>query len=417
MPSPLGLSHPLWIEDPEFNLEYHLRRVACPAPGDQKALCEFMSSVYAYQLDRSRPLWISWIVEGLAGDKVALVTLIHHAYVDGVGASYAMQQFFSAAPGAVPAEAAHPWQPEKYPSWFKRLRWGIRDLPGTIATYLPRAIEGFRKKRMVNEVYRQAGKPPPPSASVMPLTPINKALSHGRTFVCDTISLDTVKQVRTAYGVTINDVFLSCCAAAIRRLLLDKGYDPAQGPLVAGIPISGSRPDTMHGIGNFATVDFTWLHTDIEDPLERLQASCKSAAEMKEHIEAARGADINTLVQLAPPWLAKLISWGIRGQQGKFGIFGNVVLSNVPGPQNPLYFEHCKVENWFSTGQVFDGTALNMTLWSYAGLANLCILADREILPDGWILFDYFRDDLNRLLELTETKTGTETASVEEAEH
>ncbi|MGI9294093.1 MAG: WS/DGAT domain-containing protein, partial [Pseudomonadales bacterium] len=324
-------------------------------------------------------------------------------------------------PGEVPEEPARPWQPEKYPSWPRRLLWGIRDLPGTIATHLPRAIQGFKKKRKVNEAYRQAGKPPPPSASVMPQTPINKALSHGRTFVCDTVPLDTIKHVRATYGVTINDVFLSCCAAAVRQLLLDKDYNPAQGPLVAGIPISGSRPDSMRGIGNFATADFTWLHADIEDPVERLRATSKSAAEMKEHIEAARGADINTLVQLAPPWLAKLIRWGIREQKGKFGIFGNVVLSNVPGPKKPLYFEHCKVDNWFSIGQVFDGTSLNMTLWSYTGNANLCILADRQVLPDGWVLFEYFRDELNRLQALAETETSTpaktETAKVEATEH
>ena len=109
-PSPLGINHPMWVDDPNFNLEYHVRRVACPAPGDHKALCEFMSSVYAYQLDRSRPLWMSWVVEGLQGGKVAIVALVHHAYVDGVGAAFNLQQLYRSEPGWKPPPTP-PWQP------------------------------------------------------------------------------------------------------------------------------------------------------------------------------------------------------------------------------------------------------------------------------------------------------------------
>jgi WS/DGAT/MGAT family acyltransferase len=400
VPSPLGLSHPLWVEDADFNLNYHLRRVECPAPGDQRALCEFMADVYAYQLDRSRPLWMTWVVEGLENNKVALVTMVHHAYFDGVGASYAMQQYFSREPGYCPPPPTQVWQGEKVPSWFKSLLLGARDLPGIIAHNLPKVISGLKKMRALERRYEEEGLPKPPVASMMPKTPINRILSHGRSFVCDSIPLDSLQQTRRALGVTLNDLFLSCCAGAIRKLLRDLNYDPANGPLIAGIPISGNRPEGMQGEGNFATVDFTWLHVEIEDPMERLRASQRSAAQMKEHIAASRGADINTLVQLSPPWLTSLIRWRINSQQGKFGIFGNVLLSNVPGPREPLYLEHSVVENWFSTGQVFDGTALNMTLWSYCQNANLCVLADSEIIPDGWVIYEYFCQELESLATL-----------------
>ncbi len=116
LPAPLGIGHPMWVEDPDFFLGYHLRHVACPAPGDHRALCEFMSSIYAYQLDRSRPLWITWVVEGLTGGKVATVTLIHHAYLDGVGVSYAMEQFFNLEPDEMEDQEPPHWNPPPPPA-------------------------------------------------------------------------------------------------------------------------------------------------------------------------------------------------------------------------------------------------------------------------------------------------------------
>ena len=411
IPSPLGLSHPLWIEDADFNLDYHLRRVACPAPGDQRALCHFMSDVYAYQLDRSRPLWMTWVVEGLENGRVALVTMVHHAYFDGVGASYAMRQYFSQEPGYEPEPPAIAWQGEKTPSWIKTLLLGARDLPGVIAGNLPKLISGIKNLRALEKRYEEEGKPRHPAPSMMPKTPINLSLSHGRSFFCDTIELERMQATRRTLGVTLNDLYLSCCAGAVRRLLRDLNYNPDSGPLIAGIPMSGARPEGMQGEGNFATVDYTWLHVEIEDPMKRLRASRRSAQEMKEHMEAARGADITALVQLSPPWLTRLIRWRINAQQGKFGLFGNILLSNVPGPREPLYLEHAKVENWFSTGQIFDGTGINMTLWSYCENANLCVLGDSEILPDAMVVFDYFCQELQALEGLAREHPPAEESS------
>jgi WS/DGAT/MGAT family acyltransferase len=400
LPAPLGIGHPMWVEDPEFHLDYHLRRVACPAPGDHRALCEFMSSVYAYQLDRSRPLWVSWIVEGLEGGKVATVTLVHHAYVDGVGASHAMQQFFSTEPGAEDGEEPPEWKPQPIPSWWRRLWAGIRAMPGLIATGVPLTVSGALKKRKLEQAYRRAGKPPHPSPAQMPATPLNRTLSHGRTFVCESMPLERVSHARIIEGATINDVFLCCAAGALRRLLQGMGYDPSQGPLVAGIPVAGDRPPGMEGESNYVSTDFTWLHIEIEDPRERLNATHASSLEFKEHLEAARGSGITGLAQLAPTLLTRLITWSVRRKGGKLGLSGNVVVSNVPGPRTPLYFGPMEVVNWFSTGQVFDGTSLNMTLWSYCGKANLCILGDSEVLPDGWMLYELFCDELSKLTAL-----------------
>ena len=194
------------------------------------------------------------------------------------------------------------------------------------------------------------------------MTPLSRLLSHGRTFVCDSMPFERMSKARVIPGSTINDVFLCCVAGALRRLLDDMGYDPDQGPLVASIPISSERPEGMEGEGNFVKTDFTWLHIEIEDPLERLAASHASATEMKAHAKAAQGSDITALMQLSPMILTRLIGWFIRRQNGKLGLGGNLAVSNVPGPREPLYLGTMKVKNWFSTGQIFDGTALNITM-------------------------------------------------------
>jgi WS/DGAT/MGAT family acyltransferase len=405
--APLGINHPMWVDDPDFNLDYHVRRVACPAPGDHKALCEFMSSVYAYQLDRSRPLWMAWVVEGLQDGKVAIVSLVHHAYVDGVGAAWCLQQLYRPEPGWKP-ERVPEWQPGPWPSWGRRLWWAVRDLPGVLAKNLPRVVTGVRKKIALERRFEAEGKNVP-SAAKMQKTPINATLSPGRTFVCQDMPLDDFKAVSKGLGATINDVFLACCAGTIRRFFLSRHYDADRHPLISGTPFAGRRPDDMPGLGNFATMDYCWLPTDVADPLERLRAASRAATDMKEHMKACAeaGADINSVMQICPAWLMQGLRWYQEKKNGEFSLFANVVLSNVPGPQEPIYLDRYRLDSWFSTGQIFNGTCLNMTMWSYCGRANLCILVDKQVLDDGWMLYDAFVEELQTLVALVpQDQTG-----------
>lgn len=402
-PAPLGLGHPYWVEDPDFNLAYHLRRVACPSPGDHKALCEFMSQVYAYKLDRDRPLWMQWVVEGLEGGKVALVMIVHHAYVDGVGAGWLLKQFYKPLPPDH-LERFPAWNPEPYPSWLRRFATSLRDLPGFMISNLPKVVSGLRQKRDLDRRMRLSGKPAHPSFAQMRKTPINVVLSAGRSFVCESVPLEKLQHISRHFKVTINDVFGTCAAGAVRRLLLSRSFDVNAHPLIAGTPFAGERPEGMEGMGNFASADFCWFHSDIADPLERLRATRKANIEMKEHMAEVKtaGADLNALINVLPDWAISLMRYLIQRKQGSIGFFGNVALSNVPGPKEPLYLDKWRVENWFSTGQIMDGTALNMTLWSYAGKANLCILADSAVIPDGWVLFNYFVEEVDALQALAE---------------
>jgi WS/DGAT/MGAT family acyltransferase len=370
--------------------------------------------VYAYQLDRSRPLWMSWVVEGLQDGKVAIVLLLHHAYVDGVGAAYNLQKLYRTEPGWKP-ETVPPWHPRPWPSWLKRLWWGTRDLPKVLGKNLPRVISGIRKKKALDESLAAQGKPPHPSMSMMRRTPLNVSLSYGRTFVCDSLPLDHFKRASKGFGVTINDVFLCCAAGVLRRLLRDKHYDPDQHPLIAGTPFAGPRPEGWQGLGNFATADYCWLHSEIEDPVKRLMASHQAAVEMKEHMKATveAGADLSALFQICPPWIMGALRWYINRQQGSLGMFGNLVLSNVPGPREPIYFNRYKLDSWFSTGQVFDGSCINITMWSYCEHANLCILADSKVIADGWVPFAYFVEELDKLVALIPTADNAKEATHE----
>jgi WS/DGAT/MGAT family acyltransferase len=291
------------------------------------------------------------------------------------------------------------------------LWWALADLPSVLAKNLPRVIAGTRAKTRLDKRFQAQGKNVP-SAAMMQKTPINAVLSPGRTFVCKDMPLDDFKTVSKGFGVTINDVYIACCAGAIRQFFQRTGYNPDQHPLVSGTPFAGKRPADMAGLGNFATMDYCWLPTEIEDPLRRLRAASKAATQMKEHLKAAAeaGADINSVLQVCPPWLLRGLAWYIRKRQGSFSLFANVVLSNVPGPGETIYLDKYKLDSWFSTGQIVDGTCLNMTMWSYCDRADLCILADKKVIPDGWVLYDAFVDELNKLLKLLPAQSGEQGA-------
>lgn len=407
--SPLGLNHPYWVEDPDFQLDYHIRRVACPPPADHKSLCAFMADIYAYQLDRDRPLWMMWVVEGLADGTVACVMLVHHAYVDGVGASWLMQRFYQPQPG-ITSDDPPAYDPAPLPSRLTRLGWALRDFPEVAIGNMPKVTTGMWRRFALERKRKSAGLPAHPAAGQMQQTPLNVNLSAGRTFVCDSVPLADFVAVSKALDVTINDVFSSCAAGAVRRLLIDLGYDPDRHPLIAATPFAGERPTGMEGLGNFATQDFCWLRSDVADPLRRLAASRQANVEMKEHLSQVKdaGADISALLQVVPPWGITLIRKAIHRRGGSFGFFGNLVLSNVPGPQEPLYLDRWKLDKWFSTGQLVDGTALNITMWSYNGQANICILTDRQVLQDGWRLYGYLIDELHTLRAVADTKAAVQ---------
>ena len=239
---PFGLHHPVWVDDPQFDLDYHLRRVACPAPGDRKAFCALVSQIYAWKMDLSRPMWACWVVEGLQNNEVALVTFVHHAYSDGSGAARLLTRFYSRSAEAR-EPVTQPWRPEPTPGGLALLGRALIDLPVTLYRCLPKLGRAIVSVRKMNKKYRESGQELPPSIITDSRdSPLNVMVGYARTFVFETMDLEDIRQISKGFGVTINDLFVAASAAAYRRLMISKGFDPDTGPLVTAIPVSKRPP-------------------------------------------------------------------------------------------------------------------------------------------------------------------------------
>ncbi len=397
---PLGINHPVWVQADDFDIRYHLRRVTCPTPGDDRAFSQLVSELYAYPLDQSVPLWLCWIVDGLADGKVAVISLFHHAYTDGSGAARLLERIL---------------QPEKYSSYpiaelkqhaapgpARLLLKGLLDLPLLFCRELPGIVSGFRKLRQYRKECEEAGSTLPPGPADAPFSPFNTALSHRRTFVYKTFPLDDIKAISKRHGVTINDLFVAVCAGAFRKLFENSAFDvDAAGPLVASLPVNlRPPPEEDDLVGNLLGNGYMWVPSHITDPMERLKVAHDSAAEMKKFLRATREANITRVLELMPELFARVTRWVVEHTRGRVNQAGNLVLSNVAGPREPLKLGSATVSNRLSIGQVTGGVGLNITVWSYAGNFNVCIMADAEVLPDGWILIDYINDALDEYRDI-----------------
>ncbi len=409
---PFGLHHPVWVDDPDFDLEYHVRRIACPAPGDRKAFCELVSEVYAWPLDMTKPLWLCWVVEGLENNEVAMVTLVHHAYTDGSGAARLLNKIYSLSQQDADPQQQMAWVPEKTPGKLSLLVRALIDLPRTWVASLPKIRQGMRNVREMKKKYAESGGELPPSAFTDTRdSPFNIMVGRGRTFVFDTLPLDEIKAISKGFDVTINDLFVAATAGAYRKFMQTRGFNPDTGPLVTAIPVSKRPPleeDDM--IGNKTSSDYLAMPVHLPDPLDRLKAAAHAGKVMKAHIVAAEGSDLSNILEITPPALIRLLDWVVKHKDGKFGVWGNAAISNVPGPREPLYMGAMKLKNWISMGMVAHGLGLNTTVWSYAGQFNLCILADKKLLPDGWELIAHFRDAFAEYRVLLDEKADRQPA-------
>lgn len=414
---PFGLNHPVWIDDPDFNVDRHLKRVACPAPGSMVELSEVVGELYAQLLDHTRPLWQVWVIEGLQGGRVCVLLLIHHAISDGVGILKILDDFWNSQPDDMVYSGDTGWNPPPLPSKWRLLLEGLRDLPGVFREHLPGAIRGLAAGRRLRKEMARAGKPPSlaPGSSGF-IAPYATALSARRSFAARSHSLEQFKAIGKALGATVNDVFLACVAGAIRQQLSAKdGVAPVQ-PMIATVPFSLVPQSERKRAGNYSTVDYTVLHTEIADPLERLKECRQSALAMKEHFEATREADIGALMSLLPPAVPKAADRLNEMRGGGVMPFWNIVISNVPGPRQTLRLGALRLAEWYSTGQIATGCALNMTGWSYVDTFNVCILTDPEVVADPWRLMDGFSACLEELAEIVRQMPSDQSVSTPRSE-
>ena len=401
----LNLDHPVWVEDDEFHLERHVHRIGLPAPGGRVELAEICGHLASLPLDRRHPLWEMWAIEGLGGTdarkggRLAVLTKVHHAAVDGVTGANLMSQLCSVEPDAPPPQPVDA-SPEANP-----LRIALGGLgrfavrPITLATsVLPSTVS-----TVVDTVRRAAGGRAMPSPFAAPQTPFNASITADRNVAFAQLDLADVKKVKDHFGVKVNDVVMALVSGVLRSFLIQRDELP-ENTLVAMVPVSvhdrSDRPGRNQVSGMFAS-----LQTQIADPGERLRAIAEANVIAKDHSSAIGATLLQDWSQFAGPAVFGVaMRVYARTRLTESRPVHNLVVSNVPGPQIPLYFLGAEVEAMYPLGPIFHGSGLNITVMSLNGRLNVGLISCPELLPDLWDMADGFVTGMGELLAATKTR-------------
>jgi diacylglycerol O-acyltransferase len=395
---PLRIAHPVWVEDPDFNLDAHLHRIGVPAPGGPAELGDVAAQIAGWQLDRRRPLWDMWFVEGLEDGHVGMVAKMHHATIDGVSGANLMMHLFDLEPGLPADEETPPRKPERLPSDAELLAYGAWSrlrrpllLPGAVAGTVRAGVEMVRR-RLRPEAESMA------TPFTAPSTPFNAPVTAHRRVAFNTVSLSDVRAVKHAFDTTVNDVILAVCAGALRSWLDEHGGVPDRS-LIAGVPVS-TRGEEATALGaNLISAMFVALATDVDDPVERLLAIREATRDAKDEYQAV-GADLlQNWTEFSGPRLFGLAVrlYSRMGLADRHPPALNVLVSNVPGPPLPLYFAGGRLVALYPLGPIFDGMGLNITVLSYLDTVGFGLVACRELVPDLERLAGYTSDALAEL--------------------
>lgn len=423
-PVPFSLDYPYWVDDGTFDVEYHVREIAVPAPGNQRQLAELVADLIGRQLDRARPLWEVYVIHGLEDGAVGVMTKMHHAAVDGVSGNEVMSILLDDDAAGRKPESAPKIVAERYPSEFEMLGRGavgmlrqplrvLRAAPRTLRHLddVPtiRGVPGVkavaRSARLVARALPGGSAKSTPKGSdvVAPQTRFQARVSAHRRVAFGSVSLDDVKMVKNAFGCTVNDVVLAMVAAGLRSWLDERGELPDQ-PLVGFIPMSVRTPEQMGTFGNRVSVMISELPTDTADPVERLRRineTMKTVKERHRTLPASLLLDANHFI---PP---ALFSQAARATSRLVGVRGikqpaNVAISNVPGPSTPKYLGGARQRAQIPVSGVLDGIGINITVMSYMDSLDFGIVVDRDQLDDPWPVLDALRAGLDELRQLAQ---------------
>jgi diacylglycerol O-acyltransferase / wax synthase len=396
---PFGVHHPVWVEDPDFDLDYHVRRAALPAPGALDELAELTAEIAGRPLDRHRPLWELWVVEGLEHGHVAIIAKMHHAAIDGVLGVDLMTEIFDLERHPAPKPPPdHAPVPERVPS-------DAELLLGAVTSIARQPLRAYRAVRnLVGSAARvvQRIRSEPVSAGVpltAPPSPLNGVLTPHRRVAFTSVPLGNVKVVKQAFGVTVNDVVLAVCAGALRRYLEMRGRVPDKA-LLAAIPASVRTADDRGVMGNRVSAMFATLATQLDDPVDRLFAAREVMSGAKQVHEDIGGNTLHEWAEVAAP---VMFSRGMRLYErlleGRHPPIINLIVSNVPGPSFPLYCAGARLVSLFPLGPLLAGTGLNITVLSYLDSVGFGMIGCREIVPHLGAIAGAVPDALAELLK------------------
>jgi len=394
-----NLDHPVWVEDKDFDVDRHLHRIGLPSPGGRRELAEICGHIASLPLDRTRPLWEMWVIENLgepgAGSRIAVMTKVHHAAVDGVTGANLMSTLCTTEPDAPAPE------PVAGPGGGSDLEIAV----GGAVRFLARPLKLVNVvpntlTTVIDTVKRARNGMTMAPPFVAPRTAFNANVTGHRNVAFAELDFEAVKTVKNHFGVKVNDVVMALVSGVLRTYLSNRGELP-HNSLVAMVPVSvhekSDRPGRNQVSGMFAA-----LETTIDDPAERLMAIAEANAVAKQHSSAIAATLLQDWTQFAAPAVfgAAMRVYASSRLSGVRPVH-NLVVSNVPGPQGRLFLLGCAVEAMYPLGPIFHGSGLNITVMSLSGKLDVGIVSCPELLPDLWDMADDFDVALTELLEAT----------------
>jgi diacylglycerol O-acyltransferase / wax synthase len=393
----LNLDYPVWVDDDAFDLDRHLFRIGLPPPGGRRELAEICGHIASTPLDRDRPLWEMWVIEGVAdtdpraGGLMAVMTKVHHAAVDGVTGASLLSQLCSLQPEVpAPEPVAGPGQASALQIAASGLvRFALR--PWQLANVMPTTVA-----TVVKTLRRARSGLTMAAPFAAPATRFNASITAHRNVAFAQLDLGDIKKIKDRFDVTVNDVVMALCAAVLRWFLSDHGELPARS-LVAMVPVSVHDKSDRPGHNQLSGM-FCRLETQVGDAAQRLRAIARADAVAKNHSSVISPTLLQDWTQLA----ARAVFGTVLRLVAASPLIGNpvhnLIISNVPGPQATLYFLGCEVEAVYPLGPLFHGCGLNVTVMSLNGKLNVGIVSCPDLVPDLWRLADSFDVALEELL-------------------
>ena len=393
-PMPFELSNPVWVDDADVDIDYHIRRVTLSKPGTFKQLEQMAGRLHSSLLDRSRPLWEFTIIDGLETGQPALYCKVHHAAVDGQAGVALAKAIYDLSPEPRPVKAP------RQKSRSNEYQLGVTELASAalqntvqqyvkLITTLPNAMRAVASIAMPILGNPMRSLSLPSNWMLAPKTPLNVSITNQRSFAARSVPLGEVKQIGKAANVSLNDVVLAACATALKRYLAEYNCTPGK-PLMAGVPVS-LRDAGNTDMNNQVSMMLVSLATDLADPVERMlaiNASSSAAKEMSGSLKAAIPTDFPSF---GAPWIMSGLAslFGRSRMADQLPPIVNVAISNVPGAPVPLYSAGARLASYFPVSIPSHGCALNITVQSYNGSLDYGLTACRKALPDVGDLADY----------------------------